>query len=206
MAQSLAVYRQVELDRLAGRGEFGPDWERFNAALRSEPRYRRFMRRYRLPVAAAAVGGMIFFTGAGIWYADTGTAPDSPARIVELQPDQQQKMQQVVRQSLSGGGSAGSGGGLSIATGRPAPRLAPNEPIATDEDAAEPNRLYASGEGSLAGQPVFRRNHPFLDSGDVAAAVEDAAPRATQFPTFPVISRPRAAESVTFPVFSPSGR
>jgi hypothetical protein len=199
MAQSLAVFRQVEKDRLAGRSEFGPDWERFTAALQGEPRYRRLIQRFRFPAAAAAVGGMILFTGASLWLADLDNTPDSPARIVRFEPDQQQQMRQVVGQSL--------GSGPVVTMGRPAPRLSPIDPIASEEVATEPNRLYASGEVTLAAQPGLRRNHPFLDSSEVAEAGDDDTPRAAAgAPVFPVIPRPRMPEPATMPVFSPSGR
>lgn len=201
MAQSLAVFRQVESDRLSQRTEFGPSWEKVAAALRGEPRSRRLIRRYRLPVAAAAVGSMLFFTGASIWYADSGTVAESPARIVRLQPDQQQKMQQVVQQSLANSVATDA----SVQMTRPAPRLSPVEPIATEEVSAEPNGLYASGDRSFPVPSVFRRTHPFLDTGDVAATVEDVVPRAPM-PMFPVMSGPRGADPVTFPIYRPSGR
>src|SRR5690348_9265588 len=107
LAQSLAVFRQAEMDRLGMRKEYGPDWEQFAAALQGEPRYRRLIQRFRFPAAAAAVGGMILFTGASLWLSDIETTPESPARIVRFEPDQQQQMRQVVGQSLAS--SIGSG-------------------------------------------------------------------------------------------------
>ena len=200
MSRTLAVFRQVELDRLAQRTEYGPSWDQLAIAMRGQPRYLRIIRRYRAPVAAAAVGGMLLFTGASLWLSDPGAPQDSPARIVKLEPDQQKKMQQVVRQSL-----ADSVNTTPAVLVPPAPQLAPAEPIAAEEVASEPAGLYASGDRLPATQPAFRRNHPFLDRGDMTTVVEDTAgPRAT-YPTFPVMSG-AGSSAVTFPVYRPNAR
>jgi hypothetical protein len=201
MAQSLAVFRRMETERQDGRGEIGPSWERVAAALQGEPRYRVFLRRYRMPVAAAAVGGLLLFSGAGAWYAEIGGGQENmPARIVRLQPEQRQRMQQVVQQSLAGP----YGGAPAIAQSRPVPRLTPVEPIATEELAVEPNGLYASGERTLPGESVFHQNHPFLEGRDMATADEDR-PRSNP-PLYPVISGSAGMSPVSFPVFHPDLR
>jgi hypothetical protein len=72
--------------------------------------------------------------------------------------------------------------------------------------AAEPNRLYASGDRALPAQPVIRRNHPFLDAGDVASAVEERMQRPSTLPMFPVMTGARSPEAVSFPVYRPNAR
>ncbi len=200
MARSLAVFRQVELERLGGHNELGPSWEQVHLALRGQPRHRLFLRRYRLPMAAAAVGGMLFFTGAGAWYAEMGGQENAPARIVRLEPQQRQRMQQVVQQSLS----APYGSALPTASLQPVPRLSPVEPIDSEEVAVEPNGLYASGERTLPGDSVFRQNHPFLEGRELATAGENQPP--ANLPLSPVISNPAGMSPVSFPVFHPGLR
>jgi hypothetical protein len=209
MARSLAVFRRVETERLAAHVSAGPSWERVALAMQAEPKHRLFLRRYRLPVAAA-VGGMLVFSGAGMWYADQGgSAENSPARIVRLEPEQQQHMQQVVRQSLS---SFYGSPAVSVQP-RPAPRLAPIEPIAAGDLTAEPNGLYASGanglyasgDRTLPGESVFRQTHPFLEGRDMAAA-DDRRGQPQNFPLFPVMSGPPGSGQVSFPVFRPNAR
>lgn len=202
MARSLAVFRQAESERLARHLPAGPSWEQVAFALKAEPSHRLFLRRYRLPMAAAAVGGLLFVSGAGAWYSDVGGSGDTaPARIVRLQPEQQQRMQQVVRQSLSGS----YGSPAAVADADPAPRLAPVEPVATEEVASEPAGLYASGVRLMPGKPVFRQTHPFLEGREMTTAVEPAG-EPPNFPAFPVMSGPPGTNPVSFPVYRPNAR
>lgn len=196
LARSLAVFRQVELERLAARNEFGPSWERMSAVIRDQRNPWRLARRYRVPVAAA-MGGMLLAMGAGFWHSQQGPDSETPARIVRLEPHQQRQMRQIVQQSLAAGSLA--------MPAPPAPRLSPIEPIASGDAVVESSGLYASGEQVLPVQPVLRRNHPFLEGGEVATGMEEPPARPT-VPVLPVISGRSGANVVAFPLYRPMGR
>jgi hypothetical protein len=193
LAQSLAVFRQLEMERLAARQEFGPSWERMSAVLRDQRNPWRLARRYRVPVAAA-MGGVLLAVGAGIWHSQQGPGSETPARIVRLEPHQQRRMQQIVQQSLAAVPPA--------APMQPVPRLSPIEPIASGDTAVESSGLYASGEHVLPGQPVLRRNHPFLEEGQAAKDMEEPPAR----PVLPVVSGRPGSSAVAFPVYRSMGR
>ena len=87
-AQSLAVFRQLESERIS-RHTAVPGWERFSRILAHDSRWPRALRSWRIQVAAAAAG--LFIVGGGsAWLAMQDTAPAPSLTAEREEPAQRQ--------------------------------------------------------------------------------------------------------------------
>jgi len=96
-SRSLAAFRQLEGELLDRFGAV-PDWERLAMRIACEGRPRRPLTALR-PAVWMAVAGMAMAAGLAGWQLSPAPGP-KPARIVDLHPRHQQRLTEILKQSI----------------------------------------------------------------------------------------------------------
>jgi len=140
LGRSVAVFRQFESQ--PGAAVTGPSWETFSRTL-AQSRRRQSHLRVRVPLAAASLLVAVS-SGVLFWPVSQQTEQPQPARIVTLQPVQEQQLQHVLRSSLQGTAAVAQSG-----TTHESP--APAQPPAVRFD------LRSQDSAAMAALPVVER-------------------------------------------------